>query len=88
MLPRCILDNPVNGGRLRWKEILQIVRDRIRRWQAGDIPGLWSDFLANEEKRSRRRGGPGNLSHPDALQASNVRRAKRSIEAGQYRKGI
>ena len=64
------------------------MRDRIRSWQAGDILGLWSDFLANEEKRSRCRGGPRNLSHPDALQISNVRRVKRSIEAGQYRKGI
>ena len=58
MLPRCILHNPVNGSCLQWKESLQIVRDRIKRWQAGDIMGLWSDVLAAERKRARR-GIPG-----------------------------
>ena len=40
------------------------------------------------EKISQHRRGPKKPLHPDALCASNVRRAKRAVEAGQYWKGI
>ena len=40
------------------------------------------------ENINQHRRGPKKPLHPHALRASNVRRAKRAIEAGQYRKGI
>ena len=85
MLPRCVLSSPANGDRLRWREILQLVRGRIRRWKSGDVVGLWSDHLANEVIRAKRHRG---RKSPDTVRSSNVRRAKRAIEAGQFRKAI
>ena len=85
MLPRCVLSSPANGDRLRWREILQLVRGRIRRWKSGDVMGLWSDHLANEVIRAKRHRG---RKSPDTVRSSNVRRAKRAIEAGQFRKAI
>ena len=87
MLPRCILTNPTNGPRQPWRETLKVVRARIGRWQSGDVSGLWSDLMTAENINQHRRG-PKKPLHPDALRASNVRRAKRTIEAGQYQKGI
>ena len=37
LLPRCVIANPSNGDRLGWRELLNIVRRHIRRWQSGDI---------------------------------------------------
>ena len=47
MLPRCVLSSHRVGPRSHWKESLKIVKQRIRRWWAGDISGLWSDYLAS-----------------------------------------
>lgn len=85
MLPRCILGNQPYGN---WLETLRSVRSRMSRWQSGDVVGLWSDVLANEGKSNHRLRKEPKPSNPDTLQASNVRRAKRAIAAGQYRKGI
>ena len=40
------------------------------------------------ENTNQHHRGPKKPLHPDVLRSSNVRRAKRAIEAGQYRKGI
>ena len=50
--------------------------------------GLWIDFVASEEKHHRRHRGNKKTPHPDTVRASNARRAKRAVEAGQYRKAI
>lgn len=88
MLPRCILMSPMNGNRVPWRETLKTVRGRISRWQSGDIMGLWTDLLAAISKYTRHLRKPKAQLHPSALRTSNARRAKRAIEAGQYRKGI
>ena len=88
MLPRCVLSNPANGNRLRWRELLNIVRSRIKRWQSNEVLDLWSDFLTGKGKINHQNRVPKKLSHPDRLRASNARRAKRAVEAGQYRKAI
>ena len=88
MLPRCILANPANGDRLHWRELLKLIRSRINRWQSGDISGLWSDFLAGEGNTNGRRHVPKKPSNLDSLRAANARRARRAVEAGQYRKAI
>ena len=88
LLPRCVLANPHNGGRLHWRVILKTVKARIRRWQTGDVLGLWTDYLISAEKGHRRRGGKKKASQHESILAANIRRAKRAVEAGQYRKGI
>ena len=45
--------------------------------------GLWAEFLAPDRRKCRKK-----TPHPDAVRTSNARRAKRAVEAGQYRKGI
>ena len=79
---------PANGDRLHWRELLKLIRSRISRWQSGDISGLWSDFLASEGNTNRRRHVPKKPSNLDSLRAANARRARRTVEAGQYRKAI
>ena len=37
MLPKCVLASPHSGHRLRWREILKLVKSRITRWQAGEL---------------------------------------------------
>ena len=37
MLAKCVLASPATGHRLRWREILALVRSRINRWLAGDL---------------------------------------------------
>ena len=46
MLSKCVLANPANGHKLRWQDILQLVKSRLRRWLSGDLASLWSETLA------------------------------------------
>ena len=85
MLARCVLANPQRGGRGNWRETLKTVRARIRRWQGGDIMGLWSDVLEEEDRLTRRRKKPKKIA-PDSLRIANARRARRAMEDGQYKK--
>ena len=85
LLPRCVL---ANGDRLGWRELLTIVRRRIRRWQSGAIVALWGEAVASVSAKSHRGSRGRREMKPEALQASNVRRAKLATQAGQYRKGI
>ena len=80
--------NPSNGDTLGWRELLTIVRRRIRRWQSGDIVALWGEAVASVSAKSHRGSRGRREMKPEALQASNVRRAKLATQAGQYRKGI
>ncbi len=84
LLPRCILANPVRGGRSHWGETLKTIRVRIKRWRAGEFFALWSEVLVVKDRQSRRRK-PQKLS-PDQLRRANARRACRAMEDGQYKK--
>ena len=64
------------------------MRRRIRRWQSGDIVALWGEAVASVSAKSHRGSRGRREMKPEALQASNVRRAKLATQAGQYRKGI
>ena len=48
MLARCILANPVRGGRSHWRDTLNSDRCRIRRWKAGAFNDLWSEVLQED----------------------------------------
>ena len=86
MLPRCILASPVRGGRSHYRETLELVRRRIRRWKAGEFTDLWSDVVEEDSRwvRKRQRKAPT----PNSLRLSNARRARRLTEEGQYKKAL
>ena len=86
MFARCVLTIPVKGGRTRWWETLGIVRSKIRRWRDGDFSGLWTEVL-DEAKTFTRRRKP-KKDAPESIRATNVLRAKRAIEDGQYQKAM
>ena len=46
MLAKCVLASPSAGHRLRWREILGLVKARIQRWLDGDLAALWSGAVA------------------------------------------
>ena len=87
MLPRCILANPVRGGRSHWHDTEKTVRNRIRRWRAGDILGLWSEVEVGEDRLNHRRGRPKKVTS-ESSRVANARRARRAMEDGQYKKAI
>ena len=41
MLAKCVLASPATGHRLRWREILHLVKSRLKRWDDGDLTSLW-----------------------------------------------
>ena len=84
MLARCILFSPcpAKGGRHGWRDNLKLVRARIKRWRDGDILGLWSEVC---EEKLKRRSKPRKETS-ESLCATNVRRARRAMEDGQYKK--
>ena len=86
MLPCCILASPVRGGRSHWRQTLETVRRRIRRWKAGDIIGLWSDVEEENSRWSRKRRP--KAPSPNSLRLANAWRAKRLTEEGQYKKAL
>ena len=54
MLAKCVLASPATGHRLRWREILPLVKSRIDRWLAGDLRLLWLEAVAGGKTLSRR----------------------------------
>ena len=83
-LARCVLANPMRGGRSHWGETVKTIRMRITRWRAGDFSGLWSELM-NEQDRLRRRRRPKKESSM-SIRAANARRARRAMEDGQFKK--
>ena len=61
------------------------MRARIRRWQAGDIMGLWSEVLEEEDRLTQRRRKPKKIT-AESLRAANARHARHAMEDGQYKK--
>ena len=84
MLAKCVLASPAAGHRLRWWEILNLVKSRIRRWQAGDLVALWLEAVAEGRSLSRRTQSSSSSSQ----RSCNIRRAKLAIQDGQYSKAI
>ena len=87
MLPRCVLANPVRGGRTHWRDTVKLVKSRIRRWRAGDYSALWADMVEDEVKRVRLRK-KSKAVPPELLRRANARRARHAAEEGQSRKAL
>ena len=86
MLAKCVLASPSAGHRLRWREILRLVKSRIDRWLAGDLAALWSE--AAVEGRSLSRRCQPSAASAASQRSSNIRRAKLAVQDGQYSKAI
>ena len=82
MASKCLLASPAAGHRLRWREILKLVRSRLDRWEAGDVISLW--VKAASSGRSLLKRSSANSSQRN----SNIRRAKCAVQDGQYSKAI
>ena len=81
MLAKCVLASPSAGHRLRWREILQLVKSRLQRWLDGDLSALWSEAVTGASSLSKR-------SFSASQHSINIRRAKLAIQHGQYSKVI
>ena len=81
MLAKCVLASPSAGHRLRWREVLRLVRTRIQRWVDGDLAALWSEAVAGAQSLSKRLLSTSQHS-------SNIRRAKLAVQDGQFSKAI
>ena len=67
------------------KEYLNSVRDRIRRWKAGELSGLWADVVSLDIKLCKRGRRKVTL---ESQQDDMVHRACQAMEQGCYRKTI
>ncbi len=81
MLAKCILASPAFGHRLRWREILKLVKSRLRRWADGEYLDLWSEAVENSQAASHRK-------RPLNIVKQNANRALRATQNGQYSKAI
>ena len=86
MLPKCVLASPAAGHRLPWREILQQVRSRLRRWAAGDLLPLWEEATANGHTLSQRLSS--SVTSTTSQRCHNARRARRAVQDGLYSKAI
>ena len=84
MLAKCVLASPSAGHRLRWREILWLVKSRIQRWLDGDLSALWAEAVAEGLSLSRR----ARSSAASSQQSQNIRRAKLAVQDRQYSKAI
>ena len=83
MLAKCVLASPATGHRLRWREILTLVRSRIDRWLAGDLVALWSEAIAGGKFLAKR-----IESSSGSQRSHNIRRTKLAVQDGPYSKAI
>ncbi len=81
MLAKCILASPAFGHRLRWREILKLVKSRLRRWADGEYLDLWSEAVENSQAASRRK-------RPLNLLKQNTNRALRATQNGKAIKAL
>ncbi len=84
MLAKCILASPAAGHRLRWREILKLVKSRITRWIDGDHETLWHE--ATESAKSLAKRAESSPNNANFTKDHNVRRAKSLAQNGLYSK--
>ena len=80
---KCLLASPAAGHRLRWREILLLVKSRLNKWLDDDIAGLWADAVSGSRSLSKRAGHAGG-----SLRNNNIRRAKQAAQDRRYGKAI
>ena len=89
MFAKCVLVSPAVGHRLPWREILQLVKARLRRC-LGDWDRLWSEAFAESRPQyhCKRPSSSTAYSPSQAQRHHNIRRARSAAQDGQYSKAI
>ena len=87
---RCILpagQGPDPGD--AWSQI-RLIRDRLRRWKAGDCGQLWAEAIAGQEKNSRRGNRRRVAAEKENLsqEEMNAMRCKSKAQEGQYSRAV
>ena len=90
MFPRVIIPATVQRGSA---SLGQAVKERLRRWRAGEAKALWDEVLATiansgKEKRGKKRPASEVLSDEELLSQRNVKRARTIVSEGQFSKAI
>ena len=88
MLPRCTLFNPRLPTPSSWRDAAKTIRARFQRWRKGDYDNLWSEFVAASQIFLNRPARRSPSANPNPTRAANANRAKRAVEAGQFRKAL
>ena len=73
MLAMCVLVRPFQKGHYHWRDTLRIIKDRIRRWKAGDFCSLWSEVITVGIRLHNHRRRKATL---ESQCAGTVRRAR------------
>ena len=87
---RCILpagQGPDLGD--TWSQV-RLIRDRLKRWQAGECGPLWAEAIAGQEKNmgrgTKRRGAPRMVIL--SQEEKNAQRCKSKAHEGQYSRAV
>ena len=80
LVSKLLLASPRHGGKQRSQAIEQMVRARIREWQAGCVESLWAAVQQQQRQQQRPRGNARKQEPP-------FRRAATLAKAGQVSKG-
>ena len=80
---------PPRWGRSHWRDTLKLVRLRIKRWQDGRVSELWEEAMCIDKDLKSHLSCLKPSAHPsEFLPRSNIIRARRSVEDGQYKKAL
>ena len=85
LMAKCILAAPPRGGRRHYKDQEKMVKERVRRWKAGEIFLLWGEAKAPPAPTRGRRAQKIVLPSQEEV---NSRRCLRLVQAGQYSRAI
>ncbi len=76
-LAKCVLASPASGHRLRWREILKLVKTSLQRWLDGEAADLWAEAVVYGDSIAKR--GKKSTSSSSSL---NIRRARKATQEG------
>ncbi len=71
-LAKCVLASPASGHRLRWREILKLVKTRLQRWLDGEAAALWAEAVVHGDSLAK--WGKKSTSSSSSL---NIRRVRK-----------
>ena len=85
IVAQCLLAAPPRQGRAHMRDTEKIVKERMRRWKAGEEATLWNDQMSVKRPQGKKSKTTTSESNSHA---ANVRRAKTAIADGQYKKAM
>ena len=74
-----------------WSQV-KLIKDRLRRWQAGECGQLWAEAKAGQEMKKtggkKKKGGGGGEKEQPSLEERNAQRCKTKAQEGQYSRAV